>query len=264
MPPRKKQPKKKDMLLRPSEVGMRLSEVNVSYDRALVESRLQDLTRSVEQRISAINEEVRSFERQLRAKVGVELVKIPADVRNMSVRRFREEFGEDLTAAGLAALRLDMQNKRDAEVPPVTATPAPGRTDPARQIGEFTFPATPATVMQQRKRAPRADESMVLTSMRGSPLGTVEAQHLAPDAVEMEGARAKIQLVSGEVIEFDSSRDISSQPAEVQELRERTEAQLAKLQRILDLLPKQGGAAAAAAGTSAVAPMGNTENEPPC
>ncbi len=87
----------------------------------------------------------------IRTKFAVEVCKLPSDVRNMSLRRFREEYNEDITAVQKAFLTSSL---RGGVLPShVLATPSAPRNASARVLqtpGGGTYnaqlPFTPAAV----------------------------------------------------------------------------------------------------------------------
>lgn len=226
--PVKKKTTKRDILLHGD--GDRLSGVNAQYDREALESRLADVQSQVDQRCADILEEARRMASSIRTKFAVEVCKLPSDVRSMSLRRFREEYNEDIAAVRKAFLTASLHG--GALPSQVLATPSAPRSAAARVLqtpGGGTYnaqlPFTPAA--SRSGAAPATGKRVTRASIRA----TMHAEADGHDAGASSSV-VELQLDSGDTVTVSDADafDPTDLPADA-----RAEAML-QLQGMVDKL----------------------------
>ncbi|CAM9894475.1 unnamed protein product, partial [Heterosigma akashiwo] len=128
---------------------------------------LEDIGNEVEIRCQKIRQEADVLSMSLKNAFHVEMVRIPKNIRSMSLKEFCETYGEDI--ATLLKISMESSFESQTAVKPnsrMLATPAHHVRSVAQTPGFFPqTPACPPTAL----RAPRPGELML--SANGSPLG---------------------------------------------------------------------------------------------
>jgi hypothetical protein len=163
MPPKKKLAKKKSARL--SEDGEDYGQVDVQYNPDVVENLINDLGSSVDAKCSSIQQDSDFMAASIEQSFHLELIKLPTAVKQMSMKRFKEEFGFSMEAF-----------TRGAIVGQQAQSKASSRSDhsfgESRAISNRTVMQTPASSKYSSNATPRMPrEGEQLLSENGSPLG---------------------------------------------------------------------------------------------
>jgi Nbl1 / Borealin N terminal/Cell division cycle-associated protein 8 len=197
---------------RTSDDAESLLPIDVQYNPKIVDGLLYELMQQVDTKCTQLQKDSDFMTMSIQQAFHLELIKLPTQVKNMSLARFKEEFGDSLEAVtrsaigGLANKSVAMKSntstfgsavKSNRPNIKVFQTPSGG------QKGQFN---SISTVM----RNPREGEKIL--SSNGSPLGdfrTVVKASKPGGGVIPATPGVFIPLDSGDVIEL-SSIDISS------------------------------------------------------
>ena len=215
MPPKKGKHASKKKVPRNSieEDELHINQIDVHYNPEIVSSLLSDLSLQVDSKCSQIQKDSDFMITSIQQAFHLELIKLPNQVKQMSVKAFREEYGGDILSAtrvgniqqkgngGTAANVLQNSNKFNQKV---LQTPSVAN----KKKGNITM------------RNPREGE--VILSANGSPLGEFTTVKKAPlngskiDSFIPQTPGVYLPLRTGEVIDLDAV-DITSLSKEEKE-----------------------------------------------
>jgi hypothetical protein len=108
MPPKKEKVVKKNEP-RKSDDDL-LQPIDVQYNPDIVAGLLLELQQQVDNKCSQIQKDADFMTISIQQAFHLELIKLPTQVKNMSLTRFQEEFGDSLEAATRGAI-LNSQNQ---------------------------------------------------------------------------------------------------------------------------------------------------------
>mmetsp|Transcript_33929 Transcript_33929/g.34566 ORF Transcript_33929/g.34566 Transcript_33929/m.34566 type:complete len:238 (+) Transcript_33929:112-825(+) len=186
-----------------------LTTIDVKYNPDIINSHLQDIEDHVQSKCNQIQKDIDFMKTSLRQAFHLELIKIPTHVKQMSVHRFREEFGESLEAVTRDAISSSKCNpgnniystgiKNKAGAKPAFQTPGHARSN--------------ADALRQPKEGER------ILSQNGSPLGVFNTIIKAPRTdgggnIIPQTPGVYVPLQTGDVIGLD---DVSSLPNDLKE-----------------------------------------------
>mmetsp|Transcript_15959 Transcript_15959/g.21100 ORF Transcript_15959/g.21100 Transcript_15959/m.21100 type:complete len:243 (-) Transcript_15959:423-1151(-) len=159
---------------------------------------LQDIENEVEIRCQKIQKEADVLALQLKHSFSVELVRIPKGVRSMPLKKFCEEYGEDISTYLKVLMDNSIQqhaNKSTGKRVHAPITSLQESNVPQTPYGYQETPACPPTKL----RAPRPGELML--SAKGSPLGIAGATNVE---LKDEGkVRIALELQDGQKLDLD-------------------------------------------------------------
>jgi len=219
-----------------------VTAVDVQYNPDIIAGMLQDLDLDVESRCLQIQKEIDFMATSIQQAFQLELIKLPTQVKQMPLSKFKQEFGDNLEtvtkvaiAGTTAKTKPTTTNNRNAPMSAVKST----RNRPDSSV--FQTPSNPSKTSSlmpgTAMRAPREGE-MILSS-NGSPLGEFATAVKAPRAGKSAlglGAPSSIPdtvpqtpgfvtLHSGDVVALD---DVEALPAEMKD------DALAKMQAMME------------------------------
>jgi len=87
-----------------SDGGESLNQLNVVYNPDIVNGLLSDLEEQVDAKCALIQKDVDFMATSIQQAFHLELIKLPTQVKQMSLTRFREEFGDSLEAVTRGAM----------------------------------------------------------------------------------------------------------------------------------------------------------------
>jgi hypothetical protein len=176
-----------------------LNQIDIQYNPDIIISLLNELAANVEIRCSQIQKDSDFLSTSIQQAFHLELIKLPNQVKQMSIKRFKEEFGFSLEAVTRGAIGNKYCSKS-----------IDGNNQDSNRRTNLKVFETPS---QRNKlastvtaRAPREGE--FLLSQNGSPLGEFKTVKKAPKApgsglVPPTPSGIFVPLKSGEVISLD-------------------------------------------------------------
>ena len=182
-----------------------LSSVDVKYNPDIVVGLLKDLKRNVDTECEKLRCETGFLITSMEQAFHLEMIKLPSNVKKMSMKQFREEFNFNLDEV-TRKMMLGTAVPKPTSVPRgVFETPA------ANRRGPLTVMQTPMTAARQ----PREGE--VILSSNGSPLGEFSTVKKAPradkTAIVPPTPGIFVPLKTGEIVDLDDL-DIENLPEE--------------------------------------------------
>ena len=104
MPPKKGKVVNKKRGPSTSEDDDSLPKIDVQYNPDIVTGLLADLEMQLNSRCNQLQKDSDFMAISLQQAFHLELIKLPSQVKNMSLRRFRDEFGDSLEAVTRGAV----------------------------------------------------------------------------------------------------------------------------------------------------------------
>jgi hypothetical protein len=99
MPPKKTKKKQ-----RVSDHDDKLTGVDIQYNPDIVDGLLQDMEAQVEAKCGQIKKDVDFMATSIQQSFHLELIKLPSQVKTMTLKRFKEEYGDSLEAVTRGAM----------------------------------------------------------------------------------------------------------------------------------------------------------------
>jgi hypothetical protein len=204
MPPSKKTKTKKKNPR--TEEDENISPIDIQYNPDIVDGLLQDIETQVDARCAQIKKDIDFMTTSVQQAFHLELIKLPNQVKHMTLRRFREEYGDSLEAVTRGTMQqssstVPESSKKIKSNAAIFQTPSSGRS-----ANNLTTPARP----------PREGEFIV--SRDGSPLGqfstAVKAPRAGNNSIIPPTPGVFVPLDSGDVIDINS---VESLPDELKE-----------------------------------------------
>ena len=238
MPPKKAKVVTKKKSPRTSEEDdHHLSQIDIQYNPDVIANLLSNLEAQMLQKCSQIEKDTLFHVSSIKQQYHLEMIKLPNMVKQMSMKKFREEYGDSLEAVAKGAmaakpplgaaknstlgLKENRMSNRDASI---LQTPS--------QKGRNFVMQTPST-----SRKPREGEEILSTN--GSPLGEFTVKK-APKSKQIvpQTPSVYVPLKSGEVIDLDnidldtlSADGKADALSQVQSLMSNMQALMARLQQ---------------------------------
>lgn len=223
--------------------------LDVQYNPELLTTILADLERQVQIKCMQIQKDADFMATSIKQAFHLELIKLPTQVKQMSLERFRSEFGDSLEAVTRGAIGGAVS--RTGAPVPRSATKST-RASTRGGAGAATVFATPSqsrsrlreermSVAQTPSRNPREGE--MLLSANGSPLGEFQTVVKAARPAAMKAAVPAtpglfVPLQTGEVLDIESanietmSHDVKQEALkQMQEMMANMAAIMAKLSK---------------------------------
>eukprot|EP00606_Chrysophyceae_sp_TOSAG23-5_P000477 GSChrysophyteH2.ASY1.ANO1.1527.1 assembled CDS len=241
------------------------SGVDVNYNPEIINSALHDLEMQMKSKCNQIQKDADFMCTSIKQAFHLELIKLPNQVKGMSMSRFRSEFGDSLEAVTREAVNGGRNNaKAKATAPSSTlrkssTSSSSSSGSSSRQSGSnaggtsnaiFQTPSgskskshtagaglTPGTAARKRS----AKDGEMLMSANGSPLGEWDSTAVKPKGY---GSRVpstpsvQVPLGNGDVVDIDDA-DIDGMTADVkQDALLKMQAMMANMQSLMDKLQK--------------------------
>jgi len=208
MPPKKRVTKKKTARLSEDE-DILIDQVDVQYNPDIITSLIAELGQNLDVKCSQIQKDSDFLATSIQQDFNLELIKIPTQVKQMSIKRFKEEFGFSLEAVtkgaiGGAYLQPKSNHRSDHSFGGNSRTNQRVMQTPSMKTG-------PA-------RNPREGE--VMLSQNGSPLGEFCTVKKAPrqggltDNLVPQTPGVFVPLKNGTVLDVETD-DIENLPQDV-------------------------------------------------
>lgn len=207
-------------------------QIDIQYDPEFVDSLLNDLKLQIDVKCNQIQKDCDFMSTSIRQAFHLELIKLPAQVQQMSLDRFKEEFGDSLEAVTRGAMAA-MLSKPKGNISNASSSSSSSSNKsiyasaqksarassqvkvfqtPSGKNNSNYIPETPSTV----QRVPKEGECIL--SANGSPLGEYVSTVIKPKAssnsillvsnssqkIPNQQPSLVIPLDSGELIDLDS------------------------------------------------------------
>lgn len=207
-----------------------MAEVDLLYNPDIIHSVLDDMEAEMNSKCTALQKDCDFMCVSIKQKFQVDLIKLPKDVKKMSLARFKEEFGDDIGNV-IKSTASSSERSRTQKANGSFQTPS-GKNRPSALMSL----ETPGT----SSRRPKAGE--VILSENGSPLGEYEdtvvksnpTRSLAPPATP----GIHVPMSNGGVLDIENV-DVNSMDqeakddalAKMQAMMENMQALMSKLQK---------------------------------
>lgn len=215
MPPKKGGARGKKKVQRESEEEA-LTATDVQYNPEIVNSLLTELKYQVDLKCASIKKEVDFMETAIRGAFNLELIKLPKQVKEMSLSRFKLEFGDSLEAVTRGAMEGQklLSQKEDKTVPFTASksTRAQSKVFQTPVSGKNYVMETPNT-----RKMRSAREGEVILSSNGSPLGEFSTVVKAPKSgasIVPPTPGVFVPLKTGEIVNVEELTDLSDEVKE--------------------------------------------------
>lgn len=218
-PNKKTKTKKKNPRLEDDE---NVSSIDLQYNPDILDGILQDIELQMESKCSQIKKDVDFMATSILQAFHLELIKLPNQVKTMTLRRFREEYGDSLEAVTRGTIGgQSLNSKKPLTNPSIYQTPS----------SKYVNLSTPA-------RNPREGE--IILSRNGSPLGqfstAVKAPKPSSSLTVPPTPGVFVPLASGEVIDLESVEDLPDELKEdallkMQEMVSKVQSLMAKIKK---------------------------------
>ncbi len=192
-------PKKVKKVARTSEEeDEQLLKVDVQYNPDIVQNLLDDLEKQVNLKCAQIQRDADAMVMSLRGAFSLEIFKLPKSVQEMTVSRFKQDFGESLEQVTKGAM---------SQKAPIVSKPIAKQSN----YKEFETPkgkVNPRMMETPSRRNPKEGE--VILSANGSPLGEFQTVKKAPrngKALVPATPSVHVPLKTGDVIDVANLDD---------------------------------------------------------
>ena len=237
-------PKKVLKEVRKSDGDDIVPNIDVQYNPDIINGLLEELALHVDSKCQQLQKDTDFMATSLRQAFHLELIKLPTQVKNMPLSRFREEFGDSLEAVTRGAMN-GMNTKKIAQsttvqgsavkssrnAPKVFQTPSHGRHGNS-------------TILDTTTKLPRGPkEGERILSANGSPLGEFSTVVKAPKQNSMVAMVPPtpgvfVPLQTGEILDLGSV-DVDTLPQTIKEdALEKMQAMMSNMQALMSKLGK--------------------------
>lgn len=232
---------------REEDTEAELRDVDVKYNPDIVANCLDDIKANTESKCLMILRETDFLVTSMKQAFHLEMIKLPANVKQMSMKQFREEFNFSLDAVTRSVMLGAAAH--GSMKPPVMPH---GVSAKASHQHVYETPSTkgrggPLSVLQTPMTAMRNPrEGEVILSVNGSPLGEFTTVKKAPRAADKgfmipPTPGVFVPLKSGEIVDLDAI-DVENLPEETKmDALQQMEMMMQNMRAMMEKL--QGGTA---------------------
>jgi hypothetical protein len=240
-----------------------VTAVDVQYNPDIIAGMLQDLELDVDSRCMQIQKEIDFMATSIQQAFHLELIKLPTQVKQMSLSKFKQEFGDNLETVTKVAIAGTTSKSRPVSTTSSRNAPM-SAVKTTRNNSVFQTPSNPGKTSSlmpgTAMRAPREGE--IILSSNGSPLGefatAVKAPRIGKSALGL-GAPSSIPdtvpqtpgyltLQTGDVVALD---DVETLPEEMKDdALAKMQAMMENMQAMMSKLKQPGAVGGAAAGNA--------------
>ena len=220
MPPKKTKTTKKKTARLSEDDDLHTDQIDVQYNPDIITSLISELAQQVDVKCAQIQKDSDFLATSIQQDFNLELIKLPKQVKQMSIKRFKEEFGFSLEAVTRGAIGggLIVQSKSAHRAD--HSFGGMNRPNPVFQTPSHAHKYSSI----QTPRNPKEGEQLL--SQNGSPLGEFITVKKAPrigggalcDQIPLVPPTPGVfvPLKNGEVIDMESA-DLENMPQEVKE-----------------------------------------------
>lgn len=189
---------------RSSEDNCTINKIDVQYSPDVVAGLLLELQMKLESKCYQLQKDSDFMVTSIQQAFHLELIKLPGQVKNMSLKRFQEEFGGSLEAVTRGAIGGSLSSRLALGMSNVFGTAKKSSQAPSTK--PFQTPSSTNSASLQL-RHPREGEK--IQSANGSPLGDFQTVVKAPRQGGLKNIIPPtpgvfIPLASGDVIDLDA------------------------------------------------------------
>lgn len=233
MPPKRTKGKAKP---RTSDEEIVLTSTDVQYNPEIIQSLLMDLNLDVEAKCQQIQNDIDFMATSIQQAFQIELIKLPMQVRNMPLSRFKQEFGDNIASIA----------KPVATTRPATVNAPPSAVKMNRSKINPAVLQTPSNAIRTSSLREPVEGERIL-SANGSPLGTFSTVVKAPrpdkQGLAPPPTPGYVTLSSGDLVSLD---DVETLPEQLKEdALSKMQAMMSSMQSMMSKL--QTGKAGTAA-----------------
>jgi hypothetical protein len=187
MPPKKTKPKNEPIPINEEDF---VNHIDVIYNPDIINGLLQELGSHVEAKCHKIKNDTDFMIAKLKQIFGQECVKIPTQIKQMSLKKFQQQYGDSITNVASSKSKIkpqaQQQNSNRASSKLMTMTPAVGKK------------------LKVPLRAPREGEDIL--SSNGSPLGEFSTVVKQPHSTSIipQTPGVFVPLNNGEIVDIES------------------------------------------------------------
>jgi hypothetical protein len=201
-----------------------VGNIDVQYNPDIIHGLLEELSNHLEQKCAQIQKDTEFHTAAIRQAFNMELIRLPNQVKQMSISRFREEFGDSLEAVTKGAMgALSKTSSKSttsaSSAAPATATKstrstavtnasAKGFQTPSQHTRSAANANTVMDTAMKSQRAPKEGERIL--SENGSPLGDFTTVVKAPRPANSNVLQVPptpgvfVPLQTGEILDLGS------------------------------------------------------------
>lgn len=227
-------PKKSKVVKKPAPRILEEDDnIDVHYNPDIVTGLISELEQSVEVKCSQIQKDSDFHCASIQEAFNMELIKIPSQVKQMSIKRFKEEFGFNLEAVRRSA----MSGTSVAKIKPLQRSEMSVGGNNVMSQYVCKTPSHNKYHNNQLPRNPREGE--LILSQNGSPLGefsTVVKAIKEAENLNIQPSGVFVPLKTGQVIDIEnvdleclSAEDKEETLAKMQEVMQNMQSLMAKL-----------------------------------
>ena len=221
MAPKKTKAGKKKMMLRTSEESItneELSTLDVQYDPDLVNGLIEALSKQIDTKCTQIQKDSDFMITSLRETFNLELIKLPKQIQQMPLSRFKEEFGESLEAVTRGAIAAISTSKSQIKNSSSSRNSIYASAQKQKTNSNKVF-QTPSSnlkniyIAETPSRLPKEGE--IILSANGSPLGEFVSTVVKPKSksvnsiVPQTPGNVYIPLETGKIMDLETT-DVES------------------------------------------------------
>lgn len=209
-----------------SEDDMPIKNIDVQYNPDIVANLLKELQAHTESKCAQIQRDADFMITSMQQDFYMELIKLPTQVKQMSIKRFKEEFGFSLEAITRGVMAGNEQ-QQSSLIEKGLVTPAGKK------------------VNYSHARNPREGELIV--SVNGSPLGSFSTVKKPPRPLEYNGIMPPptpgvyLPLSTGEIVDIDSLNEDNLQALSDQDKQKALLQMEAVMENMKSLMQKLKG-----------------------
>ena len=237
MPPKKGKLQKKP-IQRFSDADEDNSQyLDAQYNPQAVYSMLEDLGKQLENKCNHMQKETDFLVTSMQEAFHIELIKLPTEVKTMSLARFKAEFGESLEAVTLNAIGGSHPTKSNNSIYQSAVKPHRDRQSMVFQTPMTSKYANASSIPSTVLRNPREGE--VILSSNGSPLGvfnTVVKPKNPGASIIPQTPGIFLPLDSGEVIDVEDVNVETLSDLNKQDALTKMQNMMSNMQKLMEKL----------------------------
>jgi hypothetical protein len=217
MAPKKAKGGKKKTTLRTSEDSItneELSTLDVQYDPDLVNGLIEALSKQIETKCTQIQKDSDFMVTSLRETFNLELIKLPKQIQQMSLSRFKEEFGESLEAVTRGAIAAISSSKNQIKNNSnnrnsIYASAQKQKTNSNNRVFQTPSSNLRNNYVAETPSSRLPKEGEIILSANGSPLGEFVSTVVKPKSklnsiVPQTPGNVYIPLETGKIMDLES------------------------------------------------------------
>jgi hypothetical protein len=211
-----------------------LPQIDVQYNPDIVSGLLQELEKQLELKCNQLQKDSDFMVTSIQQAFHLELIKLPNQVKQMSLSRFKEEFGDSLEAVTRGAIGGISKTSSTKPVPGSVAKA------PRSSMCVFQTPASNKNGSHDALSVRNPREGERILSENGSPLGAFNTVVKAPksNSIIPQTPGVFVPLETGDVLDIESV-DVETMPEDMrQDALVKMQAMMDNIQSLMQKLKK--------------------------